>query len=110
MKDNRILFFLLKYGRWLRDNYIKFIAKLQNLSEDQIEEKFGRICLICYKRFRPRFDHHLLCEDCEEIFIKCWNEICSNYFKPLKQRRSETYCKECRKKGQAKDLLNELVF
>jgi len=108
MNNLNVADWLIKIGRHLRNRCINLIAIFLNYSSEQIENKFGRMCRGCYKRFVPRFTHHYLCIECEEVYIKCWNQECRNYFKPEGGRYSETYCSSCRKAGQAFDLLEEL--
>jgi len=103
-----IKFNLIRFGQFLRDRWIKLIAKIKNLKVNDIEKIYGKPCLVCFRRFTPRFTHHLLCAECENIYLKCWNPSCINYFQPINKRRSETYCPICRSKGKAKDLLSEL--
>jgi hypothetical protein len=105
---NPIKHYLIKFAHFLRDRWIKLIARLNKLDSDEIEKRYGRPCLVCLRRFIPRFTHHLLCSECEIIYLKCWNPSCLNYFQPINERRSETFCPICRSKGQAKDLLSEL--
>jgi hypothetical protein len=105
---NPIKHYLIKFAYILRDRWIKLIAQINKLNSDEIEIRYGRPCLVCLKRFIPRFTHHLLCSECETIYLKCWNPNCLNYFQPINVRRSETFCPICRSKGQAKDLLSEL--
>ena len=101
--------YLLRFGRSLRDKCIRWIARRRGLSEVEIQEEFGRPCVVCRSRFTPRFKHHHLCSTCEKRYIKCWSGDCGGFFEPRNGRRSETYCPECREEGKAFDLVQNLM-
>lgn len=104
-----VLNYLLRFGRSLRDKCIRWIAKRRGLSELEIQDKYGRPCVVCKSRFTPKFKHHHLCSSCEKTHVKCWSDECGGFFKPRGGRRSETYCPECRKAGEASDLTQDLI-
>ena len=101
--------YLLRFGRSLRDRCIRWIAEWRGLSEEEIQEEYGRPCVVCRSRFIPRFKHHQLCSTCEMTYMKCWSNDCGGFFQPRNGRRSETYCPECREVGKASDLAQNLV-
>jgi len=101
--------YLLRFGRLLRDRLIRFIAERRGLSATEVVERYNRPCVACGRRFTPRATNHFLCADCEDSYIKCWEEDCTNYFEPVEGRCSETYCPNCRSQGDAKDLLEQLI-
>lgn len=71
-----VITYLLRFGRSLRDRYIRWTAERRGLSEKEIEEQYGRPCVVCKSRFIPRFEHHYLCSKCEKSYIKCWANEC----------------------------------
>ena len=101
--------YLLRFGRSLRNKCIRWIAEWRGLSEVEIQEEYGRPCVVCRSQFTPRFKHHHLCSSCEKKYMKCWSDECGGFFKPRNGHRSETYCSECREEGKASDLAQNLM-
>ena len=102
------IFHLWRFGRFLRSVWIKLIASDRRLGSAEVEEEYGRPCVVCLRRFVPRFLHHSLCDICEQEFLGCWGKGCINFFRPDDLQMSETYCPRCREAGNAQDLLSEL--
>lgn len=69
-----------------------------------------RDCAVCGSDFTTERPSHYLCRDCQHDWLSCSGD-CDSYFRPYKQRFSESYCPECRKNipPTNADLLTRVV-
>lgn len=58
-------------------------------------KSYKRNCVICDLEFNTLDKSYFLCNKCSEKWLKCSNG-CGGYFKPFKNRLSESYCYKCR--------------